>query len=72
MQLEPTACRQYPCRAARTDGRDWCVLFAQDACNTDQQRTWALTEEEQAFVLSNFPLFAAHFKAISDEDMLAA
>ena len=50
------------------DGRDWCVLFAQDACNTDQQRTWALTEEEQAFVLSNFPLFAAHFKAISDED----
>ena len=54
------------------DGRDWCVLFAQDACNTDQQRTWALTEEEQAFVLSNFPLFAAHFKAISDEDMPAA
>ena len=50
------------------DGRDWCVLFAQDACNTDQQRTWALTEEEQAFVLSNFPLFAAHFKAISDSE----
>ena len=31
------------------DGHDWCVLFAQDACNTDQQRTWALTEGEQAF-----------------------
>ena len=45
------------------DGRDWCVPFEQDAGNTDQQRAWALTGEEQAFVLSNFELFAAHFKA---------
>jgi hypothetical protein len=45
------------------DGRDWCVPFEQGAGNTDQQRAWALTGEEQAFVLSNFELFAAHFEA---------
>ena len=39
------------------------VPFEQDAGNTDQQRAWALTGEEQAFVLSNFELFAAHFEA---------